>query len=192
MTAFIAGLALFLGVHSVRIFADGWRTAQIARLGAPAWKGLYSLASVAGFALMAWGYGLTRTTPVDVWNPPGWTRHPAMLLMLVAFVLVAAAYVPGNRIRAAVGHPMVAGVKVWALAHLLCNGRLGDVVLFGALLVWAILDFRASRRRDRANGVVRAARSPSRDAITIVAGVVAYAVFGFVLHGMLIGVRPFG
>ena len=134
MTYLVLGLVLFLGVHSTRIFADDWRTRQIARLGEGAWKGLYSVASLAGFALLVWGYGQTRIDPVVVWDPPTWTRHLAALLMIPAFVLVVAAYVPGNRIKAAVGHPMVAGVKVWAIAHLLSNGRLGDIVLFGVFL----------------------------------------------------------
>jgi len=192
MTTLLAGLVLFLGAHSVRIFADGWRSAQIARAGTGAWKAIYSIVSLAGFAMIVWGYGQTRLAPVDLWFPPAWTRHAAALLTLPAFVLLAAAYVPGTRIKAAVGHPMVTGVKLWAFAHLLSNGRLGDVVLFGAFLAWAIADFIASRRRDRAAGTRHAVGPGSRDVVAVAIGVVAWAAFAFVLHGWLIGVRPFG
>ena len=123
MTLLILGLILFLGMHSIRIVADDWRTARVAQFGENGWKGLYSLASALGLALVVWGYGLARAEPVVLWAPPGWTKHVAALLTLPAFILIAAAYVPGNRIKAAVGHPMVAGVKVWAIAHLLSNGR---------------------------------------------------------------------
>jgi uncharacterized membrane protein len=192
MTTLLAGLVLFLGAHSVRIFADGWRSAQIARAGTGAWKAIYSIVSLAGFAMIVWGYGQTRLAPVDLWFPPAWTRHAAALLSLPAFILLAAAYVPGTRIKAAVGHPMVAGVKLWAFAHLLSNGRLGDVVLFGAFLAWAIADFIASRRRDRAAGTRHAVGPVSKDVLAVAIGVVAWAAFAFALHGWLIGVRPFG
>lgn len=192
MTALIFGLLIFLGAHSVRIVADGWRAGRIAKLGEMRWKGLYSLVSLAGLALIVWGYGLTREVPVDLWIPPLWTRHVTTLLTLPAFILLAAAYVPGNGIKAAIGHPMVAGVKLWALAHLISNGRLGDVMLFGAFLVWAALDFRSARRRDRAAGVQSAPGTPARNAVTIVVGVIAWAAFATFLHEWLIGVNPFG
>lgn len=192
MAALIAGLVLFLGTHSVRIFADDWRSARIASMGEGAWKGLYSALSAAGLVLVVWGYGATRAAPVDLWHPPVWLAHVAALLTLPAFILVAAAYVPGNHIRNAVGHPMVAGVKLWATAHLLCNGRLGDVILFGAILAWAVLDFISSRRRDRAAGRRYSFSTGPRLAVTLVAGVASWALFAFYLHGVLIGVRPFG
>jgi uncharacterized membrane protein len=192
MGMLVLGMVLFLGVHSVRVFADGWRGSLIARRGEGTYKGLYSLASIAGFALIVWGYGLARTAPVDLWMPPVWTRHLAALLTIPAFVLLAAAYVPGTRIKAAVGHPMVLGVKVWAFAHLIANGRLADVVLFGGFLAWAVLLYIASRRRDRRTGTRYVAGPASRDMIAIAAGLVAWAAFAFWLHGVLIGVRPFG
>lgn len=192
MTELVAGLLIFLGVHSVRIYADAWRSAQIARLGEGPWKGLYSLASAVGLGLIVWGYGEARMAPVDLWYPPVWTRHLAALLTLPAFVLIAAAYVPGTRVKAAIGHPMVGGVKLWALAHLLANGRLADLLLFGAFLVWAALDFRSARRRDRAAGTRYAAGPAARDGLAVAAGVAAWAAFAFWLHGWLIGVRPFG
>jgi uncharacterized membrane protein len=192
MSMLVLGLVLFLGVHSVRVVADDWRSARIARWGENAYKGLYSLLSLGGFVLIVWGYGLTRTAPVELWSPPIWTRHLASLLTLVAFVLLAAAYVPRTRIKAAVGHPMVLATKTWALAHLLSNGRLADVVLFGTFLAWSVVLYAASRRRDRRTGTRYFAGPGSRDAIAVVLGVAAWAAFAFWLHGMLIGVRPFG
>jgi uncharacterized membrane protein len=192
MTLLMIGLALFLGVHSTRIVADGWRSATIARVGATPWKGIYSLLSIAGFVLLVIGYGAARQAPVVLFAPPVWTRHLAALLTLPAFVLLAAAYVPRNAIKRAVGHPMLAGVKVWALAHLIANGTLADLLLFGTFLAWAVLGYIAARRRDRAAGTTYAAGPGSRTAITVVVGLVAWAVFAFALHRPLIGVAPFG
>ena len=192
MTILVLGLLIFLCVHSVRIFADPWRSAMRARLGEGAWKGLYSLVSLAGFALLIWGYGLARQTPLVLWTPPVGMRHLAALLTAIAFILIAAAYVPRNAIKAKLHHPMVLGVKTWALAHLLANGTLADVLLFGSFLAWAVVLFAASRRRDRANGTVYPAGGASGTAITVVVGLLAWAAFAFWLHGMLIGVRPFG
>jgi len=192
MTLLMLGLVLFLGVHSTRIVAEGWRTATIARVGEKPWKGIYSLLSIAGFVLLVIGYGAARQSPVVLFAPPAWTRHLAALLTIPAFVLLVAAYVPGNAIKRAVGHPMMAGVKVWALAHLLANGTLADVLLFGTFLAWAVLGFIAARRRDRAAGTTYPAGPGSRTAITVVVGLVAWAVFAFALHRPLIGVAPFG
>lgn len=192
MMILIAGLIVFLIAHSVRIVADDWRTRQIARLGKGTWKGLYSVVSIVGLVMIVWGYGLAREHPVDLWQPPVWTRHLASLVTLASFVLFAAAYVPRTRIKAALGHPMVLGVKLWALAHLLANGRLADVALFGTFLVWAVLDFSAAKRRDRSVGrTYEAAPGVARDAIAVVIGIGAWAAFAFHLHGVLIGVRPF-
>jgi uncharacterized membrane protein len=192
MLVLILGLALFLGVHSVRIFANDWRARTISKRGEGVWKGLYSLLSIAGFGLIVWGYGLARQQPVVLWVPPVAMRHIAALAILISFVLLVAAYVPRNGIKAWLHHPMVIGVKVWAFAHLLCNGNLASVVLFGAFLVWAALDFRAARGRDRAAGTVYPAGSASATVITVVVGTVAWAGFALWLHGVLIGVRPFG
>jgi uncharacterized membrane protein len=191
MSVLILGLVLFLGVHSVRIYADGWRSAQITRLGEGAWKGIYSVLSIVGFSLVVWGYGLARQQPVPLWTPQLWARHLASLLTLVAFVLLAAAYVPRNGIKSRVHHPMVLGVKVWALAHLLANHTLADVLLFGSFLVWAVLDFRAARARDRSGQVSYAPGTLAGTLITVAGGVVAWAVFAMWLHAMLFGVRPF-
>ena len=191
MLALVLGLVLFLGVHSMRIVAEPWRTQAIARLGPGPWKGLYSLVSAVGLVLIVWGYGQARLEPVVVWTPPVWTRHLAALLVLPAFILIAAGNIPGTRIRAWFGHPMVLGTKLWAFAHLISNGMLADVVLFGSFLAWAIVDYASARRRDRAAGVVQARGTGSRDAIAVVAGAVAWFVFAFWLHLPLIGVRPF-
>ena len=190
MLLLLLGLLLFLGVHSVRICADDFRTRSIARIGPNAWKGLYTLVSLAGFGLIVWGYGLTRGDAI-LWNPPSWTRHATALLMLVSFIVLAAAYVPGNRIKARFGHPMVGAVKVWAFAHLLSNGRAGDMLLFGAFMVWAIANYIAARRRDRAAGTVYPVLGIGRDIAVIAAGIVAYGAFVAGLHVWLIGVRPF-
>ena len=192
MTALIAGLVLFLGLHSVRIVADGWRSAQIMRIGERKWKGLYALVALVGFILLIWGYGEARLDPVILWNPPAWLRHVVPLLTLPAFVLVAAGNMRGTRMKAAVGHPMVLGVKLWAFAHLIANGTLAATVLFGSFLVWAIVDFVSLRRRDRALGTVYPAGTLQRDALAAAIGVVTWVLFAFWLHGLLFGVRPFG
>jgi uncharacterized membrane protein len=192
MTLLLLGLVLFLGMHSVRIFGDPWRSAMLARLGEMGWKGLAALVSLIGFALIIWGFGLARQQPVLLWTPPVAMRHLASLLTLVAFVLLAAAYVPRNGIKARVHHPMVLGVKVWALAHLLANGSLTHVVLFGSFLVWAVLNFRAARGRDRVAGTVYPEGSAGATVVTVAVGVAAWAGFAFWAHAAWIGVRPFG
>lgn len=192
MGMLILGLVLFLGVHSTRIVADGWRTRMVDKVGLLPWKGVYALLSIAGFVALVWGYGLARQQPVVLWTPPVGTRHLAALLMVASFVLLAAAYVPRNAIKARLHHPMVLSVKVWALAHLLSNGNLADVVLFGAFLVWAVLSFRAARQRDRAAQAVYPGGTVAGTALTVGVGLAAWAAFAFWGHGALIGVRPFG
>ena len=192
MVYLLAGLVIFLGVHSVRVFADGWRSQMRDKLGVQTYRGLYSVASVVGLVLVVWGYGLARQQPVVLWNPPVGMRHLAALLTLVAFVLLASAYVPGNMIKARVHHPMVAGVKVWAFAHLLANGTLAHVLLFGSFLVWAVLLFIASRKRDRRDAAVYAVGQPVATGMAIAIGVASWIAFTLWLHGWLIGVRPFG
>ena len=191
MTVLILGLVLFLGLHSVRVFADDWRASVRTRIGAGPWKGLYSLLSLLGFALVVWGYGLARQAPVLLYTPPLWTRHLAALLTLPAFVLIVAAYVPGNAIRARLRHPMTLGIKLWAFAHLLANGTLADVLLFGGFLLWAILVFRAARRRDALAGASPLASTPARTLLAVLIGALAWAAFAFWGHAALIGMRPF-
>jgi uncharacterized membrane protein len=192
MAWLILGLVVFLGVHSVRIVADGWRAHTIKRVGEGPWKGAYTLLSLLGFALIVWGFGQARLAPVVVWQPPVGMRHASALLTLIAFVLLAAAYVPGNAIKARLRHPMVLGVKVWALAHLLANGRLAGMVLFGAFLVWAVLDFRSARQRDRANPPQPAQTTAVATGLTVLLGAAAWAAFAFWGHLKLIGISPLG
>ena len=192
MLVLIVGLLVFLGVHSTRIVAQDWRSARIAGLGENRWKGIYSVASLVGFGLIIWGYSLARQEPAVLWNAPVWSRHLAALLMLVAFVLLAAAYVPRNHIKSAIGHPMFVGVKVWALGHLLSNGTLADLLLFGSFLVWAALGFRSARARDRQAQVSYPAGTAGATVATLVAGVAGWAIFTYLLHRPLIGVSPLG
>ncbi|MFK8083184.1 MAG: NnrU family protein [Granulosicoccus sp.] len=193
MLLLIIGLVLFLGVHFARVFFPQRRESFIRDRGELAYKIFYSVLSIIGFGLLIVGYSQTRVTPQHIWFPPAGMAHAASLLTLVAFVLLFAAYVPGNRIKSAVGHPMVLGVKIWAFAHLIANGRLGDMVLFGAFLIWAIVLYARSRKIDRAQGVVRvSANSIARDAITVLVGIGAWLVFAMWAHVRLIGVSPFG
>jgi len=190
MLIMIAGLVMFLGIHSIRLVAADLRTSLIKRLGAGGWKGVYSLISIGGLILIIWGYGATRTAPVFIYELGLWTRHMALLFTWLAFVLLAATYVPGNQIRARLGHPMYAGIKIWAFAHLLANGRLGDILLFGAFLVWAIAGFAISRRQDRHNHIIRPSGNLQGTLITLAAGSIVWGIFAFWLHVWLIGVNP--
>ena len=192
MTYLVLGLVIFLGAHSVRIVADGWRTRMLQRLGEGGWKGLYTAVSLVGFALIIWGFGQARQQPVQLWSPPLAMRHLASLLTLLSFILVTAAYVPRNGIKARLHHPMVLGVKSWALAHLMANGNLAHVLLFGSFLIWAALSFSAARRRDRAAGTQYPPGSLSATLLTLALGTGLWVVFALWLHGLLIGVRPFG
>jgi len=192
MSILILGLLVFLGVHSTRIVADDWRTAQLKRLGEGAWKGIYALLSLAGLGLIIWGFGLARQQPEVLWIAPVGMRHATALLTLIAFVLLVAGYVPRNAIKSGVHHPVALFGVVWAFAHLLSNGKLADVVLFGAFLGWAVTSLIAARKRDRAAGTQYPAGTLGGTVTTVVVGVAAWAGFAFWLHGALIGVRPFG
>ena len=192
MTILILGLGLFLGLHSVRIWGDGWRCAEITRHGERAWKGAYALLSLLGFALLVWGFGLARQQSTVLWAPPAAMRHVAALLTLVAFIFLAAAYMPRNAIKARLHHPMLLGVKVWAFAHLLSNGKLADMLLFGSFLAWSIFCFRAARQRDRAGATSYPAGTAGGTLASVAVGLAAWTLFAFWLHGLLIGVRPFG
>lgn len=192
MLILILGLVLFLATHSIRIFAEPWRQGQIARLGEKPWKGIVSLAALLSFALMVWGFGLARAEPVILYQPPFWLKHVTILLTIPAFILLGAANIPGNSLKAAVGHPMVLGVKLWAFAHLLANGGLHHVILFGGLLLWSIVDFAASRRRDRREGVTYPKGGLRGNLIVIGGGLIGWALFALILHRWLIGVSPMG
>lgn len=188
MIYLIAGLVLFLGIHSIEIVSPAFRGSAVARIGEGSWKGIYSLLSIAGFVLLIWGYGVARQEPILLYTPPVWTRHLAALLMLPVFPLLLAAYLPG-RIKAAVKHPMLVAIKTWALAHLIANGMLADVLLFGGFLVWAVADRISLQRR-----VVRPTPGPPpskyNDLIAVVAGLALYVIFALWLHVRWIGVSP--
>lgn len=186
----ILGLILFVAVHSLRAWADAWRSAQIARLGVWPWRVGYSVISIIAIVLVIYGYGAARLTPIDVWHPPVWTRMATVALTLPAFGLWAASLVPGTRIKVALGYPVAAGVKVWALAHLLSNGRLADMLLFGSFLLWAVLIFKAGRRRDRDAGVKKPKASVARDFLAVGLGTLMWFAFARWLHVPLIGVAP--
>ena len=190
MSVLIIGLVIFLGMHSVAIVAPAWRDAAAARLGGSVWKGLYSVVSLLGFWLMLQGYAAARLEPTIVWVPPAGLRHVAAVLMLPVFTLLLAAYLPG-RIRTAAKHPMLAAVKLWALAHLLANGMLADIVLFGSLLAWAVLD-RISLKRRAPRAVPTAPTKPWNDALAVLLGLALYAGFVMHWHLRLFGVAPFG
>lgn len=191
MLVFLAGLGLFLGVHAVAIAVPGWRSAQITRLGEGRWKGLYSLVAGVGLALLIVGYGLARREPVVLYSPPAALRHLALLVMLPVFPLLFATYLPG-RIQRAAKHPMLLAVKLWAAAHLLANGTLVDVLLFGGFLVWAVVDRISVKRRSagRSDAIPTPGAGRFNDAIAVFAGAAVYVVFLLWAHRWLIGVSP--
>lgn len=190
MVRLLAGMAIFLGVHSISIFAHGWRERMVAAIGAGPWKGLYSIVSLLGFLLLVGGYAAARLEPVVLYVPPAGLRHVAALVMLPVFPLLLATYLPG-RIRAAAKHPMLVAVKAWALAHLLANGMLADLVLFGGFLAWAVVD-RISLQRRPARPLPAAPAWRANDAIAIVGGLAIYGAFVAFLHQRWFGVDPFG
>ena len=191
MIVFIAGLILFLGIHSVSIVAPGWRQAQVAQRGEGAWKGIFSIVSAVGLALLIMGYGMARGEPIVLYTPPAALRHLALLVMLPVFPLLFASYLPG-RIRSAAKHPFLLATKLWATAHLLANGTLVDVLLFSAFLVWAVADRISVKRRSvaEAHDAPAAPPGPMNDLIAIVGGLASYAVIVFWAHRWLIGVSP--
>ncbi|MBA1157201.1 NnrU family protein [Microvirga mediterraneensis] len=189
MTLLIVGLVIFLGMHSFSM-ARARRAALIGRIGEGPYKGLYSIMSLLGIVLIAIGFGQYRANGyIPVWDPPVWTRHLALLLVWLAFICLAAAYLPG-RIKARLKHPMLAGVKIWALAHLLANGDLGSILLFGSILGWAVLARISAKRRDVAaqHGGTAAPAGWRNDLLAVAIGTIAYAAFAFWLHPWLIGV----
>lgn len=190
MAALIIGLVIFFGMHSIAIFSPEIRSGAMQRLGEGAWKGVYGLASLIGLGLMIYGFGLARGASVVLYTPPSWMRHAALPLMLPVFPLVIAAYLPG-RIKAATKHPMLAAVKLWAFAHLLVNGRLADVLLFGGFLVWAVAD-RISLKRRPPQKLRTAAAGRFNDLWAVVPGLALYALVVGWLHLRLFGVSPLG
>jgi uncharacterized membrane protein len=202
MTWLILGLVLFLGAHSTRIFADGWRTRTLEAWGEKPFKGVIALVSLLGFYGLIVGYAQVRMEPVVIWQPPMATRHISVLLMLFASILLVAAYIPANHFKVRLGHPMVLSVKVWALAHLLANGNLADLLLFGAFLAWSVMNFKSARARDRANAESQALvldedaqpamPKTSATLMAVVVGAGLWALITFVLHAQVVGVSPMG
>ncbi|MCE2744499.1 MAG: NnrU family protein [Burkholderiales bacterium] len=187
----VAGLALFLGMHAIRIPDDHRRSSMIARIGKNKYRGIYTLVSIVGLVLIVVGYGQARLDPVFVWSPPAAMRHIAALLMLVSFIMLAACYVPTNHIKAKLQHPMTLSVKVWAVAHLIANGTLADIILFGSFLLWAVLLFKTARKR--AVPMSFSGNGPTKigTLMTVVVGVLGWLVFAAWLHVHLIGISPF-
>ena len=190
MGILILGLVIFFTVHSVSIINEPWRDRMALKMGEWAWKGVYSLAAIVGFVLIVKGYGLARYDPILLYAPPVWLRHLATLLLVPVFPLLLTAYFPG-RIQAATKHPMLIATKLWAVAHLLANGMLADVLLFGAFLVWAVAD-RISIKRRTQRTVPGAPPTRVNDAIVVIAGLALYVAFVLWLHTWLIGVSPIG
>ncbi|WP_058553471.1 NnrU family protein [Thiohalocapsa sp. ML1] len=190
MLQLMLGLALFLGAHSIAIVRPDWRRRALARFGEVPWKLVYSLVSVLGVVLIVLGYGAMRADPIVLYQSPTWLRHVALLLMLPVFPLVLAAYLPG-RIQSTLKHPMLVAVKLWAVAHLLANGTLADLLLFGGFLAWAVVD-RVSLKRRAAAPVPGAPAGKWNDWIALVAGVALYVAFLLFLHRWLFGVAPIG
>lgn len=188
MTWLLIGLIVFLGIHSVSIASPAWRDRQVATLGEMPWKGLYSVLAFVGLGLIIYGYSQARLAPVPLYNPPVGLRHAAWLLMLPVFVLLLATYLPG-RIKNAARHPMLAATKLWALAHLLVNGNLADVLLFSSFMAWAVAN-RISLKRRAPRAVPGAPPGRFNDVIAIIGGLGLYAAFMSGLHLWLIGVSP--
>lgn len=190
MTTLIIGLILFLGCHSISIISPTLRERLVTRLGVPAWQGLYSLIAITGFIMMVHGFESARHTSIILYHPPFWMRHVTLLLMLFVFPLLLATYLPG-RIKTATKHPMLAATKLWAFAHLLANGSVADVTLFGSMLAWAVID-RISLKHRTAPPVVGVPVSRFNDILAIVLGLSLYAGLLFGLHKTLFGVSPLG
>lgn len=189
MTWLALGLALFLGIHLTHALTPNWRKGVMARIGEKGWKGLYTLVSLIGFGLILWGFSQARLTPVVLWPSIRGMNHAAAALMLIAMVLMAAAYVPRNHFKAKLQHPMTLSVKVWAFAHLIANNTLADVMLFGSFLVWSILVFRAARRRP---APVVATPALAGTLATVAIGFALWAFFAFWAHAAWLGVAPLG
>lgn len=194
MLLFILGLVLFLGVHMTRVLAPGLRNSVIETRGANAWKGLYSVASLISFVILVYGYSEARLSSANivVWSPPMWTAHLNMTLMLFAIIFLVASQVPAGRIATAVKHPMILGVKIWALAHLIVNGTLVDMILFGAFLAWGVI-LRINYARGQRAGTLmpRQFAGGRNDAYVLVISAIIYVAILMFLHAYIIGVSPF-
>jgi uncharacterized membrane protein len=197
MSTLLSGLLVFLMIHSIKMLAPQLRSQMIHAMGLGAYKTVYSLVSLLGLWLMARGFQEARQLDAMWWTPPVWTRHLAVALMWPALVMLVSAYVPGSGIKARLRHPMVLSVKVWALAHLIANGHQAHVILFGAILVWAVLNYRAARMEDRSR-MVGLMRSGAHvlNLGTLVSLVIGSALWFWLAMGgghlALLGVSPLG
>lgn len=191
MALLIFSIVLFLALHSIRIFAPAWRERTIARMGVNAWRGLYSLLSIASLVLLIYAFGASRAGTPILYVPPLPFIHITLTLMLISMILLMASILPAGKIAVWVKHPMVTAVKVWAFAHLLANGELNSVLLFGGFLIWGVLVRISAKRRARAGEkVVRDFVSTQYDIAAVISGAALYAVILLYLHEMLIGVSP--
>jgi uncharacterized membrane protein len=186
MAVLIIGIIVFLGVHLLPTLSD-LRGTLIARMGENGYKALFSTLSILGFVLIVWGFA--RAPIIRVWSPPDWTRYVAMVMMVPVFILLIAAYVPGD-IKARVKHPFLVAIKTWALAHLVANGDLASIILFGSFLAYAVFDRIALKRRPASGHVTVVETGMPRDIIAVVGGLILYVVFLVGLHPLLIGTSP--
>jgi uncharacterized membrane protein len=186
----ILGLVIFLGAHVFVTMRDR-RAALVARLGEWPYRGLFSVVSIVGILLIAYGFADYRAAGmIPVWDPPAWTRHIVVALMWPASILVVAAYIPGN-IKRVVKHPMLVGVKTWAFAHLCANGDLGGIILFGSVLAWAVYDRITLKHRSDPGAPPIPVGGGRNDIIAVAVGTILYLALGFVFHPIVIGVPAF-
>lgn len=192
MILFVLGLVLFLGIHSVRIVADDWRTAMIARMGAGAWKGLYTIVSIVGFVLLVYGFSIARWDAPVLWVRPDWAPHVTALFMLASMILLAGFHFKRSHLSVAVRHPMVWSVVLLGAGHLLSRGTLVDLLLFGGLFVWGVADLASCYARDRRNRTIYPQPVLRATLANLVLGIVLFVVIGFWLHQKVIGLAPIG
>ncbi|ARO25181.1 NnrU family protein [Rhizobium sp. S9] len=191
MALLIVGIILFLGVHLVRVVAPDLRRSMIARLGENGWRAGYSVASILTLILLIYGFGQARQVTGMLYNPPVWTAHIAITLMLIAMICLVASLLPAGHIATKTKHPMVLSVKIWALAHLLANGETSSVLLFAAFLAWGVIVRISLKRRERAGEItLRPFVSAKYDVYAAVIGIVLWALIIWKLHEWLIGVSP--
>jgi uncharacterized membrane protein len=190
MDKLILGLVVFFGGHSISLLALGWRDRMAKRLGTRAWQGAYSILALLGFYLLVTGYGAARPTAALLYAPPAWLHYVAAVLMLPVFPLALASVLPG-RIRARAGHPLLLATMFWAVAHLLTNGSVADVLLFGAFLAWAVVVRRSLARRP-ARRMIALPASMANDVIAVAGGLALYVAFIYWLHARWFGVPVLG
>jgi uncharacterized membrane protein len=188
MLMYVSGIIVFLGVHSLSIINEPWRNRIVGVIGEWPWKGIYSLAAIAGLVMLIQGYQTVRYDSIVLYSPPQWLHYVAAILLLPVFPLVVAAYFPG-RIKTITSHPMLLATKFWAFSHLLVTGSLADVLLFASFLAWAVWD-RISLNRRKQRPILGAPPSRLNDAIAVAAGLSLYGAFALWFHEMLIGVAP--